>query len=255
MGQGERLARLGTGEPLVLASSLDGSVEIDEGRVSVSLDWIPAERVAAVLAVDASRAALVTNGIEIAPLRGAGLRAAGGGALRVDAAAPEAQWDDADALARARARARLYVASLLLGVMRAACEFSCAYAQEREAFGRPIGHHQGLAFLITDMRIAVDAARMLVHEAAWRVDQGLPAEAAAASAFAQCIEAARTIGPDGVQILGGHGFMADYPVEKHMREARALGLMLGGYDAAIEEAGHSVCAQAAPLALHAAQVI
>ena len=150
---------------------------------------------------------------------------------------------------RARARARLYYASLLLGVMRAACDFSAAYSQEREAFGKPIGHHQALAFLITDMHMALDAARLLVHEAAWRVDRGLPCASEAASAWAECIDAARTIGPNGVQVLGGHGFMADYPVEKHMREARALGLCFGGFDAAIEEAGRLLVEVDAPLAL------
>jgi alkylation response protein AidB-like acyl-CoA dehydrogenase len=142
---------------------------------------------------------------------------------------------------RVRARARLYAASLLLGVLRDACEFSRGYAQERQAFGRPIAHHQALAFLITDMQMALDGARLLVHEAAWQLETGRDATGPAASAFAQCIEASRSIGPAGVQILGGHGFMADYPMEKAMRESRALGLWLGGFDAAIEDAGRVLC--------------
>jgi alkylation response protein AidB-like acyl-CoA dehydrogenase len=151
--------------------------------------------------------------------------------------------------ARARARARLYVASLLLGVLRAACDYSREYAKERRAFGKPIAHHQALAFLITDMQMALDGARLLVHEAAWRLDAGLSAESAAASAFAECIDASRLIGPNGVQILGGHGFMADYPVEKHMREARALGLLFGGFDAAVEESGRQLITHESPLAI------
>jgi alkylation response protein AidB-like acyl-CoA dehydrogenase len=99
------------------------------------------------------------------------------------------------------------------------------------------------------MQMALDGARLLVHEAAWRVDRGRPAEVAAASAFAQCIDAARGIGPSAVQILGGHGFMADYPVEKHMREARALSLLWSGYDAAVDEAGRALCEAEAPLSL------
>ena len=97
--------------------------------------------------------------------------------------------------------------------------------------------------------MSLDAARLVVHEAAWRVDHGLPCAMEAASAWAECIEAARTIGPDGVQILGGHGFMADYPVEKHMREARALGLLCGGFDAAVQEAGQRLIQSSSPLAL------
>ena len=65
------------------------------------------------------------------------------------------------------------MASLLVGVMRQAAEFSREYAMQREAFGRPIAHHQGLTFLITDMLAAVDGARLLLHEAAWRVDRGI----------------------------------------------------------------------------------
>ena len=182
-------------------------------------------------------------------VRGAGVRAAGGARLRLESAPVAARFANPDGAARARARARLHTASLLLGVLAATCSFSADYAQERQAFGRPIAHHQALAFLITDMRIALDAARLVVHEAAWRVDQGLPCETEAASAWAECIEIARTLGPNGVQILGGHGFMADYPVEKHMREARALSLLHGGFDAAIEDAGRALVATETPLAL------
>jgi alkylation response protein AidB-like acyl-CoA dehydrogenase len=95
--------------------------------------------------------------------------------------------------------------------------------------------------------MALDGARLLVHEAAWRLDANLPAEGAAASALAECIDASRSIGPNGVQILGGHGFMADYPVEKHMREARTLGLLFGGFDSAVEESGQLLCSSDAPL--------
>jgi alkylation response protein AidB-like acyl-CoA dehydrogenase len=104
------------------------------------------------------------------------------------------------------------------------------------------------------MQMALDGARLLVHEAAWRVDAGLPCEAEAAAAFAQCIEAQRQIGPAGVQILGGHGFMADYPMEKAMRESRALGLWLGGFDRAVEDAGRVLCDAPDPFALELCQV-
>ncbi len=236
------------GSRVVLATDLDGQVSVGGDRVTAELPYVPADRADAVVVLAGDTCACVIEGIAIEPLRGAGLRAAGGGRLRADGPAVATVCDPAGA-ARARARIRLYVASLLLGVLRATCAFSRDYAQQREAFGRPIAHHQALAFLITDMKMAVDGARLLVHEAAWRLEAGLPAEAAAASALAQCVEASRTVGPDGVQILGGHGFMADYPVEKHMREARALGLLFGGFDAAVEEAGRRVCGNDAPLGL------
>lgn len=238
----------GSKRALLLAPG-DASLEFGGERVTIEAPWVAADRVGAVVILNGDEVLLVTDALEFEPLRGAGLRAAGASRLRASAAPIAGRWTSAEGATRALARARLYYASLLIGVMRAACEFSAAYAQEREAFGKPIGHHQALAFLITDMRMALDAARLVVHEAAWRVDRGLPCAAEAASAWAECIEASRTIGPNGVQVLGGHGFMADYPVEKHMREARALGLCLGGFDAAIEEAGRLLIETESPLDL------
>jgi hypothetical protein len=217
--------------------------------IDLEVPWVPADSVDAVVVLGPARACVVTEGIETVPVRGAGLRAAGAARLVLERAPVRTTWHDAGAAVRARARARLWAASLVLGVLRAACAFSRQYATERQAFGRPIGHHQGLAFLITDMNMALESARLLVHEAAWRLDAGLPAGREAAMAFAECVDAARFIGPNGVQILGGHGFMADYPVEKHMREARALGLLAGGLDAAVEEAGRSLGETDRPLAV------
>jgi alkylation response protein AidB-like acyl-CoA dehydrogenase len=238
------------GARVVLVTDDDVSLSIEEpGFVSAEVPWVPADRVDAAVLLAGNEALLVQSGLETVALRGAGLRAAGGAELHLVRAPIALRHRDAAGALRARARARLYAASLLLGVLRDACEFSRAYAQERQAFGRPIAHHQALAFLITDMRMALDGARLLVHEAAWRLDAGLPCAGEAAAAFAQCIEAARFIGPNGVQILGGHGFVADYPMEKAMREARALGLWLGGLDAAIETAGREICERDTPIAL------
>ena len=234
---------------VLLACDLDGELSIDSKRVNGSVAWVPASAAEAIVVLAGDEAALLRTGFAIEPLRGAGLRAAGAGRLELADAPIDRLLVSGPGAARSRARARLYIASLMVGVMRATCEFSQAYAQERQAFGKPIAHHQALAFLITDMQMALDGARLLMHEAAWRLDAGLPAEAAAASALAECIDAARSIGPNGVQILGGHGFMADYPVEKHMREVRALGLCFGGFDAAIEESGRQLCASDSPLAL------
>jgi alkylation response protein AidB-like acyl-CoA dehydrogenase len=237
------------GDRALLLMEEDARIEVAGDTVEIEAAWVPADAAAALVVMHGDEALLVRDGFELEPVRGAGLRAAGASALRASRAPIAARWAGADGVVRARARARLYHASLLLGVMRAACDFSADYAQQREAFGRPIGHHQALAFLIVDMRMALDAARLVVHEAAWRVDAGLPCAAEAASAWAECIEASRAIGPNGVQILGGHGFMADYPVEKHMREARALGLLCGGFDASIQEAGAALCSSSRPLAL------
>ncbi len=229
------------GARAVLVSGADAELDIGDA-VSGRVPWVPSDRVDLLVILRGDDAVVVRGGIEIEELRGSGLHAAGASELRLKAAPVAARWSHPLGAARARARARLYVASLLVGVMRQAAEFSREYALEREAFGRPIAHHQGLAFLITDMRAAVDGARLLLHEAAWRVDRGVECAAAAAGAFAEAVDASLLVGPNGVQILGGHGFVQDYPVEKYMRESRALGLVLGGLDAAREEAGRALCA-------------
>jgi alkylation response protein AidB-like acyl-CoA dehydrogenase len=248
LGQGLEAVRGGAGRALFVAAQ-DARIELRPDSIDVDAPWVCAEEARAVVVLHGTEALLIDRALTFEAVRGAGLRAAGAAHLLVRGAPIAGRWSSARGAARALARARLYYASLLLGVMRAACEFSTGYAQQRVAFGKPIGHHQALAFLITDMRISLDAARLVVHEAAWRVDRGLPCSVEAASAWAECIEASRQIGPAGVQILGGHGFMADYPVEKHMREARALGLLCGGFDASVETAGRALVESPAPLAL------
>jgi alkylation response protein AidB-like acyl-CoA dehydrogenase len=214
-----------------------------------TVPWVPADRIDLLVLLGGERVSVLRDGLSRTPLRGAGLRAAGASELRLAGARVVASWRNASGAARALAHARLYLGSLLLGVLREAAEFSRRYAMQRVAFGRPIAHHQALAFLIVDMRAAVDGARLLLHEAAWHADRGLPFETLAAAAFAEAIEASTFVGPNGIQILGGHGFMQDYPVEKYAREARALGLLLGGVDLAREHAGRALAACTPPLAL------
>ncbi len=238
-----------SGARAVLVFEADAALSEAGGRVLGSVPWVPADRIELLVLLGRERVSVLRDGIERVPLRGAGLRAAGASELRLTGARVVASWRDAKGAARALARARLYVTSLLVGVLRETAEFSRRYALQRVAFGRPIAHHQALAFLIADMRSAVDGARLLLHEAAWHADAGLPFETLAAAAYAEAIEASTFVGPNGIQILGGHGFMQDYPVEKHAREARALGLSLGGVDLAREEAGHALAASLPPLAL------
>jgi len=124
------------------------------------------------------------------------------------------------------------VAALLVGAARGAHRYAMRYALERTAFGRPIAHHQALAFLIADLATAVDAARLAVWRAAAGLDRGESAEWEAACALAEAAEQALLVGPSAVQILGGHGFMKDHPVEKWMRDIRTLAGLAGGRDAA-----------------------
>ena len=215
-----------------------GALTLEAGRLSGILPWMPADRIDLLAVLTRDRLLLVTEGIALTPVTGSGLRAAGASEVRLVAAPVAANWSDPAAAEQALAHARLHLAALLVGQMHAAAEYARHYALERVAFGKPIAHHQAIAFLIVDMHSAVDTARQLVHEAAWRLDAEAVgnATAAAAAAFIEAAESALFIGANAVQLLGAAGFMRDYPVEKHMRELRALGLLLGGADAARDDA-------------------
>lgn len=239
------------GTRAALIVSDDAELEISGDTLSCEIAWIPAERVDLLVVLQQDGALVISDGIASEPVRGAGLRASGGCSLSLRRAEIAARLSGEEGAQRALARARLYVASLLVGVLREAADYSRRYALERVAFGKPIAHHQALAFLITDMHAAVEGARLLLHDAAFRAERGLPCAGEAASAFVEAVEASRLVGPAAVQILGGHGFMQDHPVEKHMREARALGLLLGGVDAAREQAGTLLCSGVPPVELSA----
>ena len=238
------------GARALLVTHMDAQLEVSDTRVTGWVPWVPASRADLVVVLTTDGAVAMREGIALQPVHGSGLRAAGGSALQLNAATPVfSRFADAAGAARALGRARLYVASLLLGVLRQASEYARTYAQERVAFGKPIGHHQALAFMLTDMHSAVELARLLVQEAAWLCDAGMPFEAHAASALVETIEASRFVGPGGVQVLGGHGFMQDHPVEKYNREARALSLLLGGIDAARQDAGAALARSDLPVPL------
>ncbi len=241
----------GPGARAVLAYDPVPGLREQCGRVSGTLPYVPADRIDLLVVLEKERAYLLREGIAAEPVPGAGLRAAGGAAVRAEDAPILASFVSTPAARESLARARLHVAALLLGVLRAASEYARHYAVERVAFGRPIAHHQALAFLLMDMESAVAGVRALVQEAAWRLDQGLPANLSCATAFVEACEQALFVGPNAVQVLGGHGFMQDYPVEKHMREARALSLLLGGPDAARDDAGVELVREGGPVELGA----
>jgi len=223
---------------VVVVCDLESRLTVAGGRLSGSLPWVPADEPAVVAVLSREGAAVAGAPKVLEILRGSGLRAAGASAVNLDGVEVLSQWSDRAAAATALARVRLYTASLLLGVMREACEYSRAYAVDRVVFGRPVAHHQGMAFMIADMAMAVEACRLLLHEAAWKLDRGdSDAAAVCARALVEACEQSMFVTPSALQLLGGHGFMQDHPVEKFMREARTLSLMAGGVDAARDDGG------------------
>jgi alkylation response protein AidB-like acyl-CoA dehydrogenase len=121
-------------------------------------------------------------------------------------------------------RLSLITAARAVGLASAAFEYARSYAEERTAFGKPIGHFQAVAFLLSDMAIAADAARLMVWKAAWVVERQQAASLELASAQAQALEAAFFCANSAVQVLGGAGYVKDHPVEKWMRDAKTLSL-------------------------------
>ncbi len=115
---------------------------------------------------------------------------------------------------------RIGIASQALGIARAALEAAKKFAHERETFGKPIAKHQGIQFMIADMAMKLDAARLLTWRAAVLQNKGekFTREAAMAKLFAS--EAANFIVDKAVQIHGGYGFVKEYPVERHYRDQR-----------------------------------
>jgi alkylation response protein AidB-like acyl-CoA dehydrogenase len=115
---------------------------------------------------------------------------------------------------------RIGIAAQALGIAAGAYELSVAYSKERSAFGKPISQHQAISFKLADMATDIEAARLLVHRAAWMKDQDLNFDQAAAMAKLFASGAAMRHTVEAVQIHGGYGFVKEYHVERLMRDAK-----------------------------------
>ncbi|MEL6968646.1 MAG: acyl-CoA dehydrogenase [Bacteroidota bacterium] len=115
---------------------------------------------------------------------------------------------------------RIGIAAQALGIAGGAYELALAYAQEREAFGKPIAKHQAIAFKLAQMATDIEAAKMMVYRAAWLKDNGLDYNQASAMAKLYASEVAMKHTVEAVQIHGGYGFVKEYHVERLMRDAK-----------------------------------
>jgi len=115
---------------------------------------------------------------------------------------------------------RISIASQALGIGRAVLEESIEYAQARTQFGKPISEFQAIQWKLADMGTQLDAAELLIWRAAWLEDHGMPFEKEAAMAKLFASDVAMHAAIEGVQILGGYGYCKDYPMERHMRDAK-----------------------------------
>jgi len=117
-----------------------------------------------------------------------------------------------------------------LGLAEGAMSYALEFARQRQAFGKPIAELQAIQFMFADMAIQIEAARLLVYQGAWRVDQGLfgrehAAYLSIAKTFAT--EVGVKVSSDAMQVLGAQGYMMDHPLERHYRDARQLMIVEG----------------------------
>ncbi|OKK15113.1 acyl-CoA dehydrogenase [Streptomyces sp. CB00455] len=122
---------------------------------------------------------------------------------------------------------RLGIAACAIGVAQAALDEALSYARDRKQFGHPIADFQGLRFMLADMATKIEAGRALYLAAARLRDAGKPFARQAAMAKLFCTDAAMAVTTDAVQVLGGYGYTADFPVERLMREAKVLQIVEG----------------------------
>jgi alkylation response protein AidB-like acyl-CoA dehydrogenase len=116
---------------------------------------------------------------------------------------------------------------MAVGTARAVLDHVIPYVNERHAFGEPISHRQAVAFTVADIATELEGMRMLTLRAAALADAGAPFGRAAALARALCAAQGRRIGSDGIQLLGGHGFVKEHPVERWYRDLAGAGQMEG----------------------------
>ncbi|MFT6942809.1 MAG: alkylation response protein AidB-like acyl-CoA dehydrogenase, partial [Nitriliruptoraceae bacterium] len=125
------------------------------------------------------------------------------------------------------ARSRIAWCAVAVGAAQATLDLLIPYVKERHAFGEPISHRQAVAFAISDMAIELEGMRLATWRAASLADQGKPFAEAAAIARQLVATHGKNIGSNGVQLLGGHGFVKEYPVERWYRDLTGAGLAEG----------------------------
>jgi alkylation response protein AidB-like acyl-CoA dehydrogenase len=122
---------------------------------------------------------------------------------------------------------RIGIAAQGLGIAQAAFEAATAYAKERTQFDQAIAEFQGIQFMLADMATQIEAARMLVYQAASLKNEGLPHSRQASMAKLFATDTAMRVTTDAVQIYGGYGYMREYPVERYMRDAKVTQIYEG----------------------------
>jgi alkylation response protein AidB-like acyl-CoA dehydrogenase len=172
-----------------------------------------------------------TAGITIEPEPVMGIRASATGTVAFEEVKlPSAALlggGDPETYAEAVQLARLGWCALAVGTGQAVLDYVIPYVNERQAFGEPIANRQAVAFTVANIAIELEGMRLATYRAASRIDQGKSFTREVALARRLCAERGMGIGSDGVQLLGGHGYVKEHPVERWYRDLRAAGVMEG----------------------------
>jgi alkylation response protein AidB-like acyl-CoA dehydrogenase len=170
-----------------------------------------------------------SEGISVESDPSMGIRAASLGTLRLKdvKVEPISLLGDADDYRECVRLSRLAWCALSLGTAQAVLDYVIPYVNERQAFGEPISHRQSVAFMVADIGIELEGMRLMTYKAASRAAQGKDFSRDVALARKICAEKGMRIGLDGVQLLGGHGYVKEHPVERWYRDLRAVGVMEG----------------------------
>ncbi len=171
-----------------------------------------------------------TPGVTITADPAMGLRAAATARIELDDVAVEAialvgSAEDYRACVRS---SRLAWCALAVGTGQAVLDYVTPYVKERQAFGEPVAHRQSVAFMVANIAIELEAMRLATLKASARLARGKDAAREIALARRLCADKGMQIGLDGVQLLGGHGFVKEHPVERWYRDLRAVGVLEGG---------------------------
>ena len=124
-------------------------------------------------------------------------------------------------------KSRAGIAASAVGIARAALDAAVQYAKERQTFGQPLAAHQAIQFLLADMAIKVETARLITWKAAWLSDQGSPNNYESSIAKCYATDICMEVTTDAVQIFGGYGYSKEYPVERYMRDAKLMQIYEG----------------------------
>jgi len=196
--------RAATAELFVVGASLEGVPTlflVESGSAGITVESEPAMGIRA-----ASTARLILDGVKVPA-----------GAV----------LGDADAYAEAIRLGRLGWAALACGTGKAVLDYVIPYVNERQAFGEPISNRQAVAFMVANIGIELEGARLVTLRAAARAEQGKTFARETALARRLTSEYGMQIGSSGVQLLGGHGYVKEHPVERWYRDLRACGVMEG----------------------------